>query len=107
MAWILLAAGIFFSVGATLSLRASDGFSRLLYIIVTITCYVFAIIFFGFSVKFLPVGLVYAIWSSTGIALVAISSYFIFGDRLSLAAFFGIGLILIGVVMVRIGIATS
>ena len=107
MAWILLVIGIFFSVGATLSLRASAGFSRFFFIIVTIAGYVIAIIFFGFSVRSLPLGLVYAIWSSTGIVLVAICSYFIFGDKFSPTSIFGIVLILIGVVIVRLAIVTA
>ena len=107
MAWILLVIAICVEVGATLSLRASDGFSRLPYTIVTITGYVIAIILMGFIVKSLPVGLVYAIWASTGIALVAVSSYIVFGDTLPPAAIFGIALIITGVVILRLSMSTS
>lgn len=107
MAWILLVIAIGVEVGATLSLRASDGFSRLPFTIITITGYVIAIILMGFIVKSLPVGLVYAIWASTGIALVALGSYIVFGDTLPPTAVFGIALIITGVVIVRFSVSTA
>ena len=107
MAWFLLVIAICVEVGATLSLRASDGFSRLHYTITTLVGYVIAITLMAIIVKSLPVGTVYAIWASSGIALVAVGSYIIFGDALPPMAILGIALIIMGVVVVRLSLSSA
>jgi small multidrug resistance pump len=106
LAWILLVIAISVEVGATFSLRASDGFSRLPYTITTLMGYAIAISLMAIIVKSLPVGLVYAIWASSGIALVAIGSYIIFGDALPPMAILGIALIITGVVVLRLSLSS-
>ena len=106
LAWILLVMAIGVEVGATLSLRASDGFSRLPYTITSIVGYVIAISLMAIIVKSLPVGTVYAVWASSGIALVAIGSHFVFGDALPPMAILGIAIIIAGVVIVRLSLSS-
>ncbi|MGU3844922.1 SMR family transporter, partial [Vibrio diabolicus] len=54
------------------------------------------------TVKTMPVGVVYAIWSGAGIVLVATVGYFVYGQRLDLPALVGIGFILTGVMIVNL-----
>jgi len=100
MPWVLLIAAIATEVASTLALRGSDGFSRLAPSIITIVGYIASFILLALVLKSLPVGIVYAIWSAVGIALVAILGRFIFGDPVPPLAAVGMVLIVGGVALV-------
>ncbi len=51
--------------------------------------------------KDVPIGVVYAIWSGVGVALVTVAGRLIWGDRLPVAAIGGIALIVAGVVAIQ------
>src|SRR5438309_11405137 len=72
MPWVLLSAAIATEVASTLALRGSDGFSRLAPSIITIVGYIASFILLALVLKSLPLGIVYAIWSAVGIALVPV-----------------------------------
>ena len=72
------------------------------------------IIFYGISfyflsiaLKFMPVGIVYAIWSGLGIVLIACIGYLLFGQKLDLAAVFGLGLIITGILVIHLFSASN
>jgi small multidrug resistance pump len=102
--WALLGAAIVSEVIGTLSLRASDGFSRPLPSLVVVVCYGAAFYFLakvlqaGFSV-----GLAYAIWAAVGVALVAVFGWIVFGESLTPLAILGIGFVIVGVVLIETG----
>ena len=100
MAWILLALAIATEVVGTLALRASDGMSRLVPAIVVVVGYVASFGFLAVVLKTLPVGIVYAIWSAVGVALVAVLGRVMFGDPVPPLAMVGMVLIVGGVVLV-------
>ncbi|HYM96550.1 MAG TPA: multidrug efflux SMR transporter [Candidatus Sulfotelmatobacter sp.] len=100
MAWILLGLAIATEVVGTLALRASDGMSRLVPAIVVVVGYVASFGFLAVVLKTLPVGIVYAIWSAVGVALVAVLGKVIFGDPVPPLAMVGMVLIVGGVVLV-------
>jgi len=83
-----------------LALRGSDGFSKLVPSVITVAGYVASFVLLAIVLKSLPVGIVYAIWSAVGIALVAVLGKLIFGDPVPPLAMAGMVLIVGGVVLV-------
>ncbi len=98
--WVLLIAAIATEVAGTLALRGSDGFSKLVPSLITVAGYVASFVLLAIVLKSLPVGIVYAIWSAVGIALVAVLGKLIFGDLVPPLAMAGMVLIVGGVVLV-------
>ena len=98
MMWLVLGAAIVVEVAATLSMRASDGFRKKIWLIPVIVGYVasFALLSFSLSLG-MPVGIAYGVWSACGVALVAIIAKFLFGEPLTLTMALGIGFIVAGV----------
>ena len=83
MEWILLAGAIISEVTATLALKASEGFSKLLPSIVVIVGYVLAFFFLSQVLKRgMALGIAYGIWAAVGVALVAIAGVVFFGENL-------------------------
>ncbi len=101
MAWIYLAVAISAEIVATLSLKASAGFTRLPFVALSMTGYGIAFYMLALVLKSIPVGIAYAIWAGVGVAAVAILGVFLFGQRLDAAAVTGIGLIVAGVVVLN------
>jgi small multidrug resistance pump len=98
--WVLLIAAIATEVAGTLALRGSDGFTKLVPSVITVAGYVASFILLAIVLKSLPVGIVYAIWSAVGIALVAVLGKLMFGDPVPPLAMAGMVLIVGGVVLV-------
>ena len=99
IAWLTLAIGS--EIVATTSLKLSDGFTRPLPSVVVVLGY--AISFYGLSVtlRSLPLGLVYAVWSGVGTAAIVVIGFFVFREVLDAVKVAGIGLIIVGVVMMN------
>lgn len=100
--WFLLSIAILSEVVATSALKASDGFTRLLPSLIVCVGYGFAFYLLSLTLKTIPVGIVYAIWSGAGIALIAIVAWLFFGQTLDLAAIIGLLLIVAGVVVLNV-----
>ncbi len=98
--WVLLTAAIATEVAGTLALRGSDGFSKLVPSAITVAGYVASFVLLAIVLKSLPVGVVYAIWSAVGIALVAVLGKLIFDDPVPPLAIAGMVLIVGGVLLV-------
>lgn len=100
--WIILLVAIVSEVIATSALKASDGFSKLVPSVMVVVGYGLAFYFLSLTLKVMPVGVAYAVWAGLGIVLTAIIGWWLFGQRLDWAAFVGIGLILLGVVVINV-----
>lgn len=100
MHWLYLFLAIVAETLGTSFLKMSNGFSQFLPSILAILCFLVALFLSSIVLKFLPVGIVYAIWSGLGIALVTIVGYLFFKQSLDLPALIGIALILLGVVVI-------
>ncbi|HGJ5884373.1 MULTISPECIES: multidrug efflux SMR transporter [Arsenophonus] len=100
LAYLLIS--IVAEVIATTSLKASDGFTRLLPSIIVVIGY--SISFFGLSqvVKMMPLGIAYAIWSGLGIVLVSVAALFLYQQKLDWPAILGILLIISGVLVINL-----
>ncbi|OEI82638.1 QacE family quaternary ammonium compound efflux SMR transporter [Brucella sp. BO3] len=100
--YVFLAIAIFSEVIGTLSLKASEGFSRLGPSIVVVVAYGLAFYFLSLTLKTIPVGVAYAIWSGVGVTLVALIGWLVFGQKLDLSAIVGMGLIIAGVIVLNL-----
>lgn len=100
--WIFLSIAIFSEVIATSFLKESNGFSRLWPSIIVIAGYVTSFYFLSLVLKTIPVGVVYAIWSGVGIALIALVAWVAFGQSLDVPAIIGVLLIITGVLVLSL-----
>lgn len=100
--WVLLAIAILTEVIATASLKASDGFTRLIPSVVVVIGYGVSFYALALTMRSLPVGVIYAIWSGLGIVLVTLIGWFVFKQQLSMPTLLGIGLIIMGVVIMNL-----
>jgi len=104
MRWVWLAAAIITEVGATLSLRASDGFRKRLWLGPLVAGYALAMLFLALALGAgIAVGVAYGIWAATGIALVSLLARAIWKDPLNARMVIGIAVIAAGVVLVETG----
>ncbi|QLG88983.1 multidrug efflux SMR transporter [Chitinibacter bivalviorum] len=102
MNWLYLAIAIIAEVIATSALKASAGFSRLMPSILVVVGYGTAFYFLSLTLRSIPLGIAYALWSGVGIVLVSIIGWFLYQQTLDLAAMIGIGLIIAGVLVINL-----
>jgi small multidrug resistance pump len=101
MKWLYLSIAIVSEVVGTSALKSSDGFTKLLPSILVILAYGTSFYFLSLTLRVIPVGIAYAIWSGVGIVLLSLIGWFLYGQKLDLPAFVGIGLITAGVVVLN------
>lgn len=100
--YVLLAIAIVAEVIATSALRASEGFSRLLFAAVVVIGYGIAFYCLSLTLRTIPVGIVYAIWSGAGIVLISLVAVVLYRQVPDLPAIIGLGLIISGVVVLNL-----
>lgn len=105
--YAILAIAIVSEVIGTLSLKASEGFTRLGPSMIVIVAYGLAFYFLSLTLKSIPVGIAYAVWYGIGVTLVALIGWLLFGQKLDLAAVLGMGLIIAGVIVLNLFSSTA
>lgn len=100
--YFYLAIAIIAEVIATTSMKAVQGFSKPLPLLVVICGYVIAFWMLILVVRTIPVGVAYAIWAGMGIVLVSVAAMFLYGQKLDLPAVLGMGLIVCGVLVIHL-----
>jgi small multidrug resistance pump len=103
MAWVLLSIAIAAEILGTLSLKASDGLSKLWPSLGVLFGYATAFTLMAISLKKLDVGITYAIWSGVGIIGAAIGGVIFFDQHLSRMTIIGMAIIIVGVVVMNLG----
>ncbi|MEV7386343.1 MULTISPECIES: multidrug efflux SMR transporter [unclassified Streptomyces] len=103
MGYLTLAGAIAAEVAATTAMKYSDGFSRLWPSLLTALGYVVSFLLLARTLKTVPIGTAYAIWSGAGTATVAVIGLMLFGEGLNLVKVAGIVLIVGGVVVLNLG----
>ena len=96
--WFWLSIAVIAEVFATIALKASDGLTKIYPVFIVIIAYSIAFVALA---KVLPVAIIYAIWSGLGITLIALASWFFFGEKLGVTEIIGIFLIIIGIVVLK------
>lgn len=99
MKYVYLAVAIVAEVLATTALKQSDGFSRPLWAVLTLVGYGMAFYFLSLTLRSVPTGVAYAVWSGAGIVLISAAAWLLHGQRLDAAAIVGMMLIIAGVVV--------
>lgn len=100
--WVYLGIAIVSEVLATSALKASEGFTRPWPSLIVVVGYLVAFYCLSLTLRSLPVGVVYAIWSGLGIVLVSVIAWLLFGQKLDLPAIIGMGLIIAGVLVMNL-----
>src|SRR4029450_13251242 len=101
MPWLYLGTAIVAEVIATSALKAAEGFTRLMPSLVVLAGYATAFYFLSLTLRTIPLGIAYAVWSAVGIALVSVIGWLRYGQSLDAPAMIGIGLIVVGVVVIN------
>jgi small multidrug resistance pump len=104
-AYALLGLAITSEVAATLALKASDGMTRLYPALLVVGGYAVAFYMLALTLRNLPVGFVYGVWSGLGVVGVALLGVVVFGETLSAVKLAGVALIVAGVVLLELGSA--
>jgi small multidrug resistance pump len=102
MKWVYLATAIVAEIIATSALKASDGFSRPWPAVLTVAGYGVSFYFLSLTLREIPMGVAYAIWSGVGIALISLVGALFFDQRLDAPALLGMALIVAGVIVMNV-----
>lgn len=97
LAWLVLFCAGLCEVGWAIGLKYTDGFSRLWPSVWTIATMVLSVVLLAWSLKSLPVGTAYAVWTGIGAVGTALLGMLLFGESREVARLVCIGLIVAGI----------
>ncbi|MBJ61958.1 MAG: QacE family quaternary ammonium compound efflux SMR transporter [Euryarchaeota archaeon] len=100
--WVYLFLAIVSEVIATASLKSTEGFTKPIPSIIVLVGYSAAFYFLSLTLDTISIGVAYAIWSGVGVATITVVSYFLYDQKIDLAGILGIGLIIAGVIVLRL-----
>lgn len=100
--WLVLGIAIVAETIATSALKSSDGFNKLVPSVIVVAGYGIAFYCLSITLRTIPVGIAYAIWSGVGIVLITLVGWTVFGQKLDAPALIGMGLIIAGVVVMNV-----
>jgi small multidrug resistance pump len=101
LSYLYLAMAIVSEVIGTVALKASEEFTRAVPSFIMALGYASAFYFLTLTLRTIPVGIAYAIWSGCGVVLICAISWILFRQSLDAPAILGIGLIAVGVVVIN------
>ncbi len=96
MGWLFLSLTIISEVTGTTMMKLSEGYTKLVPSILSFVFYIGALALLTVTLKYLGMGITYAIWSGVGIVLVTIIGYLFFKEPISAQKIVFITLILVG-----------
>jgi quaternary ammonium compound-resistance protein SugE len=102
MAWFLLFVAGLMEIGWAIGLKYTEGFTRLVPSVLTLAAMLISIILLGLALKTLPVGTAYAVWTGIGAVGTAILGIVLLGDPATAARLGSIGLIVAGIVGLKL-----
>ena len=100
--YFLLVLAILFETAGTTALQASQQFTRLWPSVLVVVTYGISFYLLALTLKYMPVGVVYAIWAGLGILFIAAIGYVVFGQKLDAPAVIGMGMIITGIVVIQL-----
>lgn len=103
MSWVYLIFAIALEVGGTVSMKLSNGFTKITPSILMIVLYILAFSSLNLALKQVPVSVAYAIWSGVGTATIAVIGYLYFQESMTLIKAVSIALIILGVLGLNLG----
>jgi quaternary ammonium compound-resistance protein SugE len=102
MAWAILIIAGLFEIGWAVGLKYTDGFTRLWPSIWTVAAMMVSLYLLAVAIRTLPIGTSYAVWTGVGAAGTAILGMILLGEPASIARVASIGLIVAGIVGLRL-----
>ena len=102
MAWYILFIAGLMEIGWAIGLKYTEGFTRLVPSVLTLAAMTLSVVLLGLALKTLPVGTAYAVWTGIGAVGTAILGMVLFGDPASAARIVSIGLIVAGIVGLKL-----
>ncbi len=105
--WLILFIAIVAEVIATSALKSSEGFTKPMASIVVVLGYMIAFYCLSLTLKTIPVGIAYAVWSGVGIVLITTVAWIVFDQKLDVWGIIGIVLIMSGVLILNLLSKTS
>jgi len=102
MHWIILFIAGLFEVGWAIGLKYTQGFTKLWPTVFTILSIIISMGLLGYTLKFLPVGTAYAVWTGIGAVGTAILGIILFGESKEFMRVFFIFLIVVGIVGLKV-----
>jgi small multidrug resistance pump len=100
--WLFLSVAIVSEVIGTSALKATGEFTRLWPSVIVVVSYFSAFYFLTLTLRTIPIGIAYAIWSGVGVALITLVGWLFYKQTLDMPAFIGITLIVAGVVVLNV-----
>ena len=107
MAWIVLFVAGLMEIGWAIGLKYTEGFTRLVPSVLTLACMTGSILLLGLALKSLPIGTAYAVWTGIGAVGTAILGIALFGEPATVARLACIGLIVAGIVGLKLVTASA
>ncbi|MGC1497238.1 MAG: SMR family transporter [Sulfitobacter sp.] len=101
-AYLILALAVLAETIGTTALQASQQFTRLWPSVLVVVAYAVSFYLLSMTLKVMPVGIVYALWSGLGIILIACIGFAVFGQRLDLPALLGLAMIIAGIAVIHL-----
>lgn len=102
MAWFILFIAGLLEIGWAVGLKYTDGFTRLIPTALTLVSMVASMGLLGLSLRTLPLGTAYAVWTGIGTVGTALLGIALFGDPATAARLVCIGLIVTGIVGLKV-----
>ncbi len=102
MHWLHFALAVLFETIGTTALQASQQFTRIGPSVLMVASYAISFYLLALLLRVMPVGVVYAIWSGLGICFIAVIAYFLFDQKLDLAAIIGMAMIIGGIAVINL-----
>ncbi|MBZ0198253.1 MAG: quaternary ammonium compound efflux SMR transporter SugE [Ignavibacteriaceae bacterium] len=102
MAWFILFIAGLFEAGWAIGLKYSEGFSKLYPSIYTIVSMTISVGLLAYSLKYLPVGTAYAVWTGIGAVSTVVLGMILFNESREFVRLFFIFLIIIGIAGLKV-----
>lgn len=102
MAWLILLLAGLAEIGWAVGLKYTEGFSRLIPSLLTVSAMIVSLALLGLALKTLPLGIAYAVWTGVGTVGTALLGIWLFGESADLLRLGCIALIVAGIAGLKI-----
>ena len=104
MSWFYLFMAGIFEIFWAVGIKYCDGFKTTISLVLVIISMALSVIFLGLATKTIPMSIAYAVWTGIGIVGVFIYGLLILKDPISVKNIICVGMILIGIIGLKLGI---
>jgi quaternary ammonium compound-resistance protein SugE len=102
MAWLALGVAGLLDVAWAISMKQSQGYTRLGWTLVSLVLLALFVFLLGRALQMLPVGVAYAVWTGIGAVGTVLAGWLLFNEALAAASIFGVVLVLAGIVVLKL-----